>query len=133
MLHARASVVASGTATVEAALSGTPFIVVYRLSPLTWILGRRLVKLDTFAMANLIAGKKIVPELIQQDFTAANVVKELKKVLPDGPERQQMKTALKMVQDRLRDSHKTEDGETDMPVQRASKEILDSLQLGSSK
>ena len=59
-MHARAAVVASGTATVEAALSGTPFVVVYRLSPLTWILGRRLVRLDTFAMPNLIAGKKIV-------------------------------------------------------------------------
>ncbi len=74
LMHARAAVVASGTATVEAALSGTPFIVVYRLAPLTWLLGRRLVKLDTFAMPNLIAGKKIVPELIQKDFTAAKRV-----------------------------------------------------------
>ena len=73
LMHARAAVVASGTATVEAALSGTPFVVVYRLAPLTWLLGRRLVKLDTFAMPNLIAGKKIVPELIQKDFTAQNV------------------------------------------------------------
>src|SRR5262249_40793081 len=68
LMHARAAVVASGTATVEAALSGTPFVVVYRLAPLTWLLGRRLVKLSTFAMPNLIAGEKIVPELIQGDF-----------------------------------------------------------------
>src|SRR5947209_3870372 len=60
--HARAAVVASGTATVEAALAGTPFIVVYRVAPLTWLTGRRLVKLDTFAMPNLIAGKQIVTE-----------------------------------------------------------------------
>src|SRR5579863_1879742 len=59
--HSRAAVVASGTATVEAALAETPFVVVYRLAPLTWLLGRRLVKLDTFAMANLIAGRRIVP------------------------------------------------------------------------
>src|SRR5579871_2366000 len=93
LMHARAAVVASGTATVEAALSGTPFIVVYRLAPLTWLLGRRLVKLDTFAMPNLIAGRKIVPELIQSGFTAETVVRELNAIIPDGPARQQMPAA----------------------------------------
>ncbi|HEX3587886.1 MAG TPA: lipid-A-disaccharide synthase, partial [Candidatus Angelobacter sp.] len=107
-MHSRAAVVASGTATVEAALSGTPFIVVYRLAPLTWLLGRRLVKLDTFAMPNLIAGKKIVTELIQKDFTAQNVVRELNSIIPDGPARRQMEAALKMVQQRL---HDTQDAE----------------------
>jgi lipid-A-disaccharide synthase len=122
LMHARAAVVASGTATVEAALSGTPFIVVYRLAPLTWLLGRRLVKLDTFAMPNLIAGKKIVPELIQKDFTAQNVLKELSSIIPDGPARQQMQAGLKMVQQRLRDSKHTES-----PAQRAAQEILGAL------
>jgi lipid-A-disaccharide synthase len=119
MMHSRASVVASGTATVEAALSGTPFVVVYRLSPLTWMLGRRLVRLDTFAMANLIAGKKIVTELIQKDFTAENVVRELKAIIPDGTVRQQMQAALKMVQEKLHDSKNAEP-----PALRASREIL---------
>jgi len=122
LMHARAAVVASGTATVEAALSGTPFIVVYRLAPLTWLLGRRLVKLDTFAMPNLIAGKKIVPELIQKNFTAANVLRELAAIIPDGPARQQMEAALKMVQQRLRDSQHTES-----PAERAAQEILQAL------
>ncbi|MBZ5493307.1 MAG: lipid-A-disaccharide synthase [Acidobacteriia bacterium] len=122
LMHARAAVVASGTATVEAALSGTPFIVVYRLAPLTWLLGRRLVKLDTFAMPNLIAGKKIVPELIQKDFTAQNVLRELNAIIPDGPARQQMEADLKMVQQRLRDSQHTES-----PAQRAAREILGTL------
>ncbi len=122
LMHARAAVVASGTATVEAALSGTPFIVVYRLAPLTWLLGRRLVKLDTFAMPNLIAGKKIVPELIQKDFTPENVVRELNAIIPDGPARQQMESDLKMVQQRLRDSV-----HTDSPAQRAAKEILGAM------
>lgn len=121
-MHARAAVVASGTATVEAALSGTPFIVVYRLASLTWLLGRRLVKLDTFAMPNLIAGKKIVPELIQKDFTSQNVLKELKAIIPDGPTRQQMESDLKMVQQRLRDSQQSES-----PAQRAAHEILGAL------
>jgi lipid-A-disaccharide synthase len=122
LMHARAAVVASGTATVEAALSGTPFIVVYRLAPLTWLIGRRLVKLDTFAMPNLIAGKKIVPELIQKDFTAQNVLKALNAIIPDGPARQQMEADLKMVQRRLRDSQRTES-----PAQRAAREILGAM------
>ena len=121
-MHARAAVVASGTATVEAALSGTPFIVVYRLAPLTWLLGRRLVKLDTFAMPNLIAGKKIVPELIQKDFTAQDVVRELNAIIPEGPARQQMEADLKMVQHRLRDSQHSES-----PAKRAAQEILGAL------
>ena len=122
LMHARASVVASGTATVEAALSGTPFIVVYRLAPLTWFLGRRLVKLDTFAMPNLIAGRKIVPELIQAGFTAEAVVRELRAIIPSGPARQQMEAALKMVQGQLHDSQ-----EADPPALRASREILSSV------
>jgi lipid-A-disaccharide synthase len=60
VMLSRAAVVASGTATVEAALTGTPFVVVYRLSPLTWLLGRRLVSVDTFAMPNLIACESIL-------------------------------------------------------------------------
>jgi lipid-A-disaccharide synthase len=122
LMHARAAVVASGTATVEAALSGTPFVVVYRLAPLTWLLGRRLVKLDTFAMPNLIAGKRIVPELIQKDFTAQNVFRELNTIIPDGPARQQMQSALQLVQQCLRDSKDDEP-----PAQRAAGEILQSL------
>jgi lipid-A-disaccharide synthase len=132
LMHARAAVVASGTATVEAALSGTPFVVIYRLSPLTWILGRRLVRLDTFAMPNLIAGKKIVTELIQKDFTARNVAHELDAIVPDGPQRQQMQAALKMVQERLRDTrlHETrlyENQDADPPAVRAAREIVRSL------
>lgn len=64
---------ASGTATVQTALHGKPMIIVYRLSPLTYTLGRRFVKVDTFGMVNLIAGRTIVPELIQDAFTADNV------------------------------------------------------------
>ncbi|HEV8492979.1 MAG TPA: lipid-A-disaccharide synthase, partial [Candidatus Angelobacter sp.] len=87
-----------------------------------WLLGRRLVKLDTFAMPNLIAGKKIVPELIQKDFTAQNVLRELNAIIPDGPARQQMQADLKMVQQRLRDSQHAES-----PAQRAAREILGTL------
>jgi lipid-A-disaccharide synthase len=90
LFHARASVVASGTATVEAALIGNPFIVVYRVSTVTYAIAKRVVKVPHVAMANLIAGKRVVPELIQHDFTAANIVEQLTRLLPDGIARESM-------------------------------------------
>jgi lipid-A-disaccharide synthase len=119
LMHARAGIVASGTATVEAALAGTPFVVVYRLAPLTWLLGRRLVRLDTFAMPNLIAGRKIVPELIQGGFTAESVVRELNKIIPDGPGREQMLADIHDVQNKLRDRAAAGPSEAGTPVARA--------------
>jgi lipid-A-disaccharide synthase len=88
--HARASIVASGTATVEAALIGNPFVVVYRVSALTYAIAKRLVKVPHVAMANLIAGKRVVPELIQSEFTAENIVHEIEPLLSNGPPRQSM-------------------------------------------
>jgi lipid-A-disaccharide synthase len=76
-------------------------------------------------MPNLIAGKKIVPELIQKDFTAQNVLKELNAIIPDGPSRQQMRSDLKMVQQRLHDSHDAEP-----PAHRAAREIVGALKTG---
>jgi lipid-A-disaccharide synthase len=120
--HSRAAVVASGTATVEAALAATPFVVVYRLAPLTWLLGRRLVSLDTFAMPNLIAGRRIVTELIQRDCTPANIVRELTAIIADGPAREQMLRDLAEVREKLRDS-----GSPEAPARRAAREILGDL------
>src|SRR5215469_3274484 len=121
--HSHAAVVASGTATVEAALAETPFVVVYRLAKLTWLLGRRLVNLDTFAMANLIAGRRIVTELIQRDCTPANIVRELTAIIPDGPAREQMLRDLAEVREKLRDS-----GSSEAPALRAGREILGLLE-----
>ena len=90
LFHARASIVASGTATVEAALIGNPFVVVYRVSPLTYAIAKRVVKVPHVAMVNLIAGKRIVTELIQNEFTASNIVREVERLLPDGDPRQSM-------------------------------------------
>jgi lipid-A-disaccharide synthase len=122
--HSRAAVVASGTATVEATLAGTPFAAVYRLAPLTWLLGRRLVSLDTFAMPNLIAGRRIVPELIQKNFTASNVVGELEAVIADGPRRGQMLADLAEVREKLRDG-----GHAEEPAVRAAQEIVEQLAM----
>jgi lipid-A-disaccharide synthase len=92
--HARASVVASGTATVEAALIGNPFVVVYRVSPLTYAVAQRVVDVPHVAMVNLIAGRpaaeRPVPELIQGDFTAQNLVSHLRPLLDDTQARAAM-------------------------------------------
>jgi lipid-A-disaccharide synthase len=101
LLHARASVVASGTATVEAALIGNPFVVVYRVSPLTYAIAKRVVTVAHVAMANLIAGRRVVPELIQDDFTATNIVQQIEPLLPDGPPRQSMMEELARIRSLL--------------------------------
>ena len=97
LAHSRAGIIASGTATVEAAMMETPFVMVYRVAPLTYLLGRSTVKVPYFAMVNLIAGDRVVPELVQQDFTAEAIIKELNRVLADGPERERMLDGLKKV------------------------------------
>jgi lipid-A-disaccharide synthase len=75
------AIVSSGTATVETALLGTPMIVVYRLSPLTARLAKPLVRTKFFSMVNLIPGRAVVPELIQDDFTPQRVAAEAEKLL----------------------------------------------------
>jgi lipid-A-disaccharide synthase len=97
LFHARISVVASGTATVEAALIGNPFVVVYRVSPITYAIAKQLVTVPHVAMVNLIAGKRLVTELIQNDFTASNIVREVQRLLPDGDPRQSMMEGLQRI------------------------------------
>jgi lipid-A-disaccharide synthase len=100
--HSRGGIIASGTATVEAAIMGTPFVMVYRVSGLTYLLGKPRVKVPHFAMVNLIAGREVVPELVQHDFTARNVITRLNEILPDTPSRDRMLEGLSMVKARLR-------------------------------
>jgi lipid-A-disaccharide synthase len=86
LAHADVSIVSSGTATVEAALLDAPMVVVYRVTPLTALLAKPLVRTEYFSMVNLIAGRAVVPELIQKDFTAGKVSAEVLRLLrePDG-------------------------------------------------
>src|SRR5277367_2803372 len=100
--HARASVVASGTATVEAALIGNPFVVVYRLSRTSYAVAQRVIRVAHVAMVNLIAGRRIVPELIQHDFTASKVVEQLRPLLENEQRRATMQSELRTVGDALR-------------------------------
>jgi lipid-A-disaccharide synthase len=103
LYHARASIVASGTATVQALTIGNPFVVVYRVSSLTYKILKRLIRYPAeipaqpdadgnlpIAMPNLIAGRRIVPELINDRFTAANLASALRPLLDDTPARAQM-------------------------------------------
>lgn len=115
----RAGIVASGTATVEAALMETPFVMVYRVSPLTYALGKPRIKVPHYAMVNLIAGEEVVPELVQHKFTAENVVAELGRIIPDGADRNKMICGLKSVREKL----KKPDG-AHRPAERAAEVIL---------
>jgi lipid-A-disaccharide synthase len=101
LFHSRAGIVASGTATVEAALMGTPFVMVYRVSPLTYAMGKPRVKVAYFAMVNLIVEEEVVPELVQHKFTVENIVTEMNKIIPDGEPRTRMLQRLAMVKARL--------------------------------
>jgi len=123
--HSRAAAVASGTATVEAALLGCPFVMVYRVSPLTYRLGKPLVKVPRYAMVNLIAGKEVVPELVQRDFTARNVAAKLREILPDGPAREKMVEGLEGVRAQLQGA--AGGGGRQPAAERAAEAILQSL------
>jgi len=102
LAHSRAGIIASGTATVEAAMMETPFVMVYRVTPLTYLLGRSTVKVPHFAMVNLIAEQRIVSELVQQKFSGERVVAELRQIIPDGQPRDQMLAGLRAVRSKLR-------------------------------
>jgi lipid-A-disaccharide synthase len=95
------ALVASGTVTVQAAMHECPMVVVYRLSPLTYRLGRPFVQVDTFAMVNLVAGERIVPELIQDDFTPEAVARHALEVLTDPAAAGRVRAALRAVRHKL--------------------------------
>jgi lipid-A-disaccharide synthase len=118
--HSRAAIVASGTATVEAAMIRTPFVMVYRVSPVTYLLGKPRVKVPYFAMVNLIAGEQVVPELVQQDFTASNVVTRLREILPDGAARSRMMEGFTHVKAKLRGPENTMGNPASYPAERAA-------------
>ena len=80
-----------GTANLEAALLGTPVVAFYRLSPLTYYSGIKLMKIDQFSIVNILAGKNIIPELIQRDFTVENILDETRKILLSEQVRSEIK------------------------------------------
>ncbi len=98
--HAHAAVVASGTATLETALLGTPFVIVYRLNALTYQLARRLVKLPFIGLANIVAGREVAPELVQDQVEPAALGRALAQLL-EPAEAQRRRAGLATVRTRL--------------------------------
>ena len=94
-------ITASGTATVQATLHERPMVVVYRLSPLTYHLGKPFLKVDTYAMTNLVAARRVVPELIQADFTPERVAEETVVLLTDPERHARLCGALQQVREQL--------------------------------
>jgi lipid-A-disaccharide synthase len=99
--HSEFAVVASGTATVEAALARTPMVIIYRGSELNWRLIRPLIHLDTFGMVNLIAGRRIVPELMQHEATGEKIAREATAILSDPSLLSRMQQDLERVRELL--------------------------------
>ena len=95
------AVAASGTVTLELAILKIPMVVVYKLTNITYFLGRLLVKLDHFSLVNLIAGKTAVPELLQHEVTAANIAQKLATLIGETEEREQTLSDLQEVRTRL--------------------------------
>lgn len=95
--HARAALVKSGTSTLESALEGTPLVVAYRTHPLTFALARRLVRVPHIALANLVAGEEVVPELLQRAATPRALASRLVPLLGDTPERARQLDGLRRV------------------------------------
>ena len=94
MAHADVVLAASGTVTIEAALVGTPMVTFYRVAPATWWLGRPLVSVPFYSMVNLVAGRRIVPELIQAEMTGERIAAEALRLLDDPDARSRMRADL---------------------------------------
>jgi len=101
MSHAQLLLVASGTATLESAVLGTPMIILYRISFLSWLLALLLVRVRHIGLVNLVAGERIVPELIQYQATAPRVAREAYRLLKNGHRRRQMADKLAQIRRRL--------------------------------
>jgi lipid-A-disaccharide synthase len=101
LAHGDVALAASGTVTVEAALLGTPMVTFYRVTPLSWFLGRRLVRVPFLTMVNLIAGRSIVPELMQDEATGERLAAEAAALLTDPTARDEMRRGLLQVREML--------------------------------
>jgi lipid-A-disaccharide synthase len=99
------AVVASGTATLQTALLEVPMVVVYKLSPLTYHLGRRIIKVTHISLVNILSGKTVVRELLQEEANPEEIVKELKKILLDTGYREEMLSYYRMVRRQFQGKH----------------------------
>ena len=93
--------IASGTATLQAAIIGTPMVIVYKLPWLTYLLARLLVRVPSIGLANLVAGRPFIPELIQHQATPARLAEEARRILDDASYRERMRTEMTRVKSLL--------------------------------
>ncbi|MCB0747318.1 MAG: lipid-A-disaccharide synthase [Ignavibacteriae bacterium] len=100
--NAKFAIVKSGTSTLETAIIGTPFLVVYKTSYLTYLIGKSLIKINNIALANIVAEKTIVKELIQNEVTANNIYKEAKNILGDQKKTEKLKNDLSEIKRKLK-------------------------------
>jgi lipid-A-disaccharide synthase len=101
LAYSDVALAASGTITVQAALLGAPMVTYYRVSPISWKLGRRFVRVPYLTMVNLIAGRRVVPELMQDEATGERLAAEARVLLEDSAARVRMKNDLKQVAQQL--------------------------------
>ncbi len=93
LIHASDTVLTTcGTSNLEIAIIGTPFVAVYRVNRLSYLLGKRFVKIELYSIVNILAQKEVIKELIQHDFTAENIVKEMRNILANREVRDKMLT-----------------------------------------
>ena len=102
------AVIASGTATLQAALLGVPLVVMYKLFPLTFWLGKRIVKVKWVSLVNILSDREVVRELLQKDATVENVMQELQKIINDAAYRERMERAYEDVQKVFAEKHASE-------------------------
>jgi lipid-A-disaccharide synthase len=119
--HSEVALAASGTVTIEAALLATPMVTFYRVSGLSWLLGKSLVDVPFYSMVNLVAGRRVVPELIQNEMRAERLAAETLRLLGDAAARERMRQDLSEVAARLA-------GASD-PMERAAKIVAQLLRM----
>ena len=101
MAHSDVALLASGTVTVEAAFLGTPMVTFYKVAPPSWLAGKFLVRVPFYSMVNLIAGRAVVPELMQSRMTGEAIAREALRLLTDEAARSEMKAGLAGVREKL--------------------------------
>jgi lipid-A-disaccharide synthase len=101
MKHADVAIVTSGTATLETGWFGTPLIVVYKTSALSFFIGRMLVDVANIGLVNIVAGKTVAPEFLQHEMTVQNIVEAVDRILKDDGYRRTMKVELSQIREKL--------------------------------
>lgn len=126
MAHADLALAASGTVTVEAALLGTPMVTFYKVTTPSWLAGKLLVNVPFYSMVNLIAGREVVPELMQGRMTGERIAAEARRLLVNGPARAEMKSGLAEVRRKLGGAPSGSPGES--PERRAAAIVQEILE-----